>query len=210
MGRRLRRPGQQVPRRQRAVQVRRYRQPYVQVGQYKQPKRLEELCWTKNNDFIAKASITNTFGVARRLGGMSGTATTTGHHRQRVHPRIDRAPSPTPHVRARACVVTGRRSTATATSCTSVFVPDSDTPRRDHGAIGPLPLAARSQTAPLTPASSRRRPHQDLRFRIVLGARPLQDPGRVHGAVPTLGSAPRRNDFDRWYVSGLWNITGEA
>ncbi|GAB6196052.1 OprO/OprP family phosphate-selective porin [Lysobacter xanthus] len=42
---------------------------FVQVGQFKQPNSLEELSSTKNNDFIAKASITNTFAVARRLGG---------------------------------------------------------------------------------------------------------------------------------------------
>lgn len=45
---------------------------YVQLGQFKQPNSLEELSSTKNNDFIAKASITNTFAVARRLGGAIG------------------------------------------------------------------------------------------------------------------------------------------
>ncbi len=42
---------------------------YLQLGQFKQPNSLEELSSTKNNDFIAKASITNTLAVARRLGG---------------------------------------------------------------------------------------------------------------------------------------------
>lgn len=41
---------------------------YFVVGQYKQPNSLEELSSTKNNDFISKAMITNTFAVARRLG----------------------------------------------------------------------------------------------------------------------------------------------
>jgi phosphate-selective porin OprO and OprP len=41
---------------------------YVQVGQFKQVNSLEELSSTKNNDFIAKAMVTNTFGVSRRLG----------------------------------------------------------------------------------------------------------------------------------------------
>src|SRR5688572_16626374 len=41
---------------------------FVQVGQYKQPNSLEELSSTKNNDFISKALVTNTFGLARRLG----------------------------------------------------------------------------------------------------------------------------------------------
>lgn len=41
---------------------------FVQIGQFKQPNSLEELSSTRFNDFIAKASVTNTFGVARRTG----------------------------------------------------------------------------------------------------------------------------------------------
>lgn len=40
----------------------------LQVGQFKQPNSLEELSSTKNNDFISKAMVTNTFAVSRRLG----------------------------------------------------------------------------------------------------------------------------------------------
>ena len=42
---------------------------FIQVGQFKQPgATMEELSSTKNNDFIAKASITNTLGTPRRVG----------------------------------------------------------------------------------------------------------------------------------------------
>ncbi|MEO7013639.1 MAG: OprO/OprP family phosphate-selective porin [Dokdonella sp.] len=41
---------------------------YVQIGQFKQVNSLEELSSTKNNDFISKAMVTNTFAVARRVG----------------------------------------------------------------------------------------------------------------------------------------------
>lgn len=41
---------------------------YLQFGQFKQPNSLEELSSTKNNDFISKAMITNTWAVARRVG----------------------------------------------------------------------------------------------------------------------------------------------
>ncbi len=41
---------------------------YLQFGQFKQPNSLEELSSTKNNDFVSKAMITNTWAVARRLG----------------------------------------------------------------------------------------------------------------------------------------------
>ena len=40
----------------------------LQLGQFKQPNSLEELSSTKNNDFVSKAMVTNTFAVARRLG----------------------------------------------------------------------------------------------------------------------------------------------
>lgn len=45
---------------------------FVQLGQYKQPNSLEELSSTKNNDYISKAAVTNTFGVSRRLGAAYG------------------------------------------------------------------------------------------------------------------------------------------
>jgi len=41
---------------------------FVQLGQFKQPNSLEELSSTKNNDFISKALVTNTFAVTRRVG----------------------------------------------------------------------------------------------------------------------------------------------
>jgi phosphate-selective porin OprO/OprP len=45
---------------------------FMQVGQFKQPNSLEELSSTKNNDFISKASVTNTFALSRRLGAGYG------------------------------------------------------------------------------------------------------------------------------------------
>jgi len=42
---------------------------FLQIGQFKQPgATLEELSSTKNNDFISKSSITNSLGTPRRLG----------------------------------------------------------------------------------------------------------------------------------------------
>jgi phosphate-selective porin OprO/OprP len=71
---------------------------YIQVGQYKQPNSLEELSSTKNNDFISKAAVTNTFAVARRLGaaynygdnnwGVTASAFTR---------ELTQHPAPTPH-----------------------------------------------------------------------------------------------------------------
>src|SRR5690606_29480385 len=47
---------------------------YLRLGQFKQPNSLEELSSSKNNDFIAKAMVTNTFAVSRRLGIGAGIA----------------------------------------------------------------------------------------------------------------------------------------
>ena len=42
---------------------------FIQVGQFKQPgATMEELSSTRSNDFVSKTSITNTLGTARRLG----------------------------------------------------------------------------------------------------------------------------------------------
>lgn len=42
---------------------------FLQIGQFKQPgATLEELSSTKNNDFISKSSITNSIGTPRRVG----------------------------------------------------------------------------------------------------------------------------------------------
>lgn len=47
---------------------------YLQLGQFKMPNSLEELSSTKNNDFISKAAVTNTFAVGRRLAVGYGVA----------------------------------------------------------------------------------------------------------------------------------------
>jgi phosphate-selective porin OprO/OprP len=42
---------------------------FIQIGQFKQPgATMEELSSTKNNDFVAKSSITNSLGTPRRVG----------------------------------------------------------------------------------------------------------------------------------------------
>ena len=45
---------------------------YLQVGQFKQPNSMEELSSTRFNDFISKATITNTWAVGRRVGAAYG------------------------------------------------------------------------------------------------------------------------------------------
>ena len=51
---------------------------FLQLGQFKQPNSPEELSSTKNNDFISKAAVTNTYAIARRRAARTATARTTG------------------------------------------------------------------------------------------------------------------------------------
>ena len=71
---------------------------FIQVGQYKQPNSLEELSSTKNNDFISKAAVTNTFGVARRLGAhYSYGDDNWGLTASMFTRELTEHPAPTPH-----------------------------------------------------------------------------------------------------------------
>lgn len=47
------------------------------LGQFKQPNSLEELNTTRNNEFISKATITNAYGLSRRLGAELAYTTPT-------------------------------------------------------------------------------------------------------------------------------------
>src|SRR5688572_5233998 len=71
---------------------------WFQAGQFKQPNSLEELSSTKNNDFISKSLVTNTFGVARRLGaayryGDNDWGVTASYFTR----ELTEHPAPTPH-----------------------------------------------------------------------------------------------------------------
>ena len=71
---------------------------FVQVGQYKQLNSMEELSSTKNNDFISKASVTNTFGIARRLGAMYNFGDNDWAIQASYFTReLTEHPAPTPH-----------------------------------------------------------------------------------------------------------------
>lgn len=60
----------------------------VRLGQYKQPNSMEELTSTKHNDFVAKSLTTSAFAIARRLGtefatgGLDWTATASVFSRE--------------------------------------------------------------------------------------------------------------------------------
>ncbi|MCI4566791.1 porin [Lysobacter sp. CFH 32150] len=71
---------------------------FIQIGQFKQPNSLEELGSTRFNDFIAKANVTNTFGLARRLGAQYRYGDVNWAITGSVFTReLTEHPAPTPH-----------------------------------------------------------------------------------------------------------------
>ena len=193
---------------------------YVQVGQFKQPNSLEELSSTKNNDFISKAMVTNTFAVARRLGGAYGYGASnwslTGSY-------------------------FGRELTRNLAHGSGYGLRGTWAPINESGNILHLGLSYVDLDTDADFLRLRTRPNADLSaVRLVdTGSSGLRNADRqttvgaeaffVNGPVKLQGeymtsSVDRYDslspsgatvagpDFDgnSWYVSGLWNVTGES
>ena len=181
----------------------------IVVGQYKQPNSLEELSSTKNNDFISKAMVTNTFAVARRLGvGMTYAGddwTITGSAFGRELTRN----------LAHGAGFGGRVTWA---------------PVNDSGRLLHLGLSAVDMDTDADSLRLRTRPQADLAAQRLVDTGTMTDADRqrtlglegiwVHDAFKAQGEYMRTtvdryaspDDFsgDSWYLSGLWNVTGET
>ena len=182
---------------------------YLQLGQYKQPNSLEELSSTKNNDFISKAAVTNTFAVGRRLGGAVGWGdanwSVTGS-------------------------VFGRELTRNLAHGSGYCVRGTWAPVNEGGNIVHLGLSYADYDTDADTLRLRARPNADLATVRLVDTGNLTDTDRVAvlGLEGLWASGPfkvqgeyYRMDADRyragnsdfsgsgWYVSGLWNITGE-
>lgn len=179
------------------------------AGQYKQPNSLEELSSTKNNDFISKAMVTNTFGVARRLGVQLATAgdtwTLTGS-------------------------VFGRELTRNLAHGSGYGGRFTWAPVNETGKLLHLGLSAVDLDTDADAIRLRTRPQADLAaVRLVdtgnlvasdrqrtLGLEGIWVEGPVKVQAEYMQSTVDRyaaaGDFsgDSWYVSGLWNVTGET
>lgn len=204
---------------------------FIQVGQFKQPNSLEELSSTKNNDFISKAMVTNTFGIARRTGvayrfadaNWGVTASYFGRTLNRGAPIV-----------ATAGTVQGVGSEGHGAG---FGIRGNWAPINETGSILHLGLSYIDQDTDDDVSRIRTRPQADLAgVRLVdtsvlrntdrqsiIGAEAMwvAGPFKLQGEYmqqtldryTTTPPNPRiGRDFDAnsWYVSGLWNITGET
>ncbi len=189
---------------------------FVQIGQFKQPNSLEELSSTRFNDFIAKASVTNTFGVARRTGiayrygdvnwGVTGS-------------------------------IFGRELTRNLAQGAGFGVRGNWAPINEAGNILHLGLSYMSYDTDADSLQIRARPLADLAAVRLVDTGTLRNVDRqktvgfegmwvknqfklqseyMRSTLSRYATRPANplvsKDFsgDAWYVSGLWNVTGET
>lgn len=180
----------------------------IVVGQFKQPNSLEELSSTRNNDFIAKAAITNAFGVSRRLGaswtyGSDSWGTTVAAF--------------------------GRELTRNRAHGSGYGLRGYWAPINAKGSILHLGLSYVDHDTDADTVRLRARPDADLSNRII-DTGSLEDTDRlstlgaegfwVRGPFKLQGEYMRTRvkryggsgDFsgDGGYISGIWNVTGET
>lgn len=179
----------------------------LRAGQYKQPNSLEELGSTKHNDFVSKALITNTFGLGRRLGvqleasGDNWTLNTSAFGAELTHNR------------AHGSGYGGRFTYAPILQDDNIL----------HVGVSYVDFDTNADTLRF-----RARPADLATIRLVdtgnftntdrvttLGAEIawMNGPFKVQAEymkaqVDRYTSTPDY-DADGWYISGLWNITGE-
>src|SRR5688572_5542299 len=190
---------------------------FFQLGQFKQPNSLEELSSTKNNDFISKSLVTNTFGVARRLGaayryGDNDWGVTASYFTR----ELTEHPAPTPHG-------------------PGYGVRGNWAPLNDKGSILHFGLSYMDYDSFQDTVRLRARPDADLAGQRIVDTGNMTNsdrqktiggeamwvtgPFKLQGEYMQSkveryfnGNALQSHDFDgnSWYVSGLWNITGET
>ena len=202
---------------------------YVRVGQFKQPNSFEELSSTKNNDFVAKSMSDNLQAVARRVGIAAGTGadnwTLTGSYFGRELTRN--------LGEGAGFGVRGTWAPMLDTgSILHLGLSFVDYDAKDAGAAaGSAPVLQ-----PEGRARFRVRPDADLTGTRLVDSGQITDADKiktlgaelawVHGpfklqseymktSVSRDGSqtgVPVHGDygFNSWYVSGVWNITGET
>ena len=181
---------------------------HITVGQAKQPNSFEELTSSRFNDFIAKASTTNTFGIARRLG----VALATGNEDWSL-----------------TGSVFGRELTRNLAHGSGYGVRATWAPINEEGSFLHLGLSGVDYDTDSDTARPRARPLADLASVRLVDTGDITDADRQRtvGLEAAWVGGPfklqaeymnssisrlAQDDFsgDSWYVYGLWNITGET
>ncbi len=184
---------------------------YVQVGQFKQVNSLEELSSTKNNDFISKAMVTNTFAVGRRVGVAYGDGGKNWGYTANVFGRE----------------MTRNLGQGQGFGGRFYYAPIVDADSTLHFGISAVDYDTNNDTQ-----RWRIRPDADLATARLIDTGNIlnADRNRTYGLERLWASGPFKvqaeymrttttrtgnstaADFtgDSWYVSGVWNITGES
>jgi phosphate-selective porin OprO and OprP len=185
-----------------------------QIGQFKQPNSLEELSSTKNNDFIAKATATNLFAIARRTGGQLSTGGETW--------------SLAGSAFSRELTNNGQKSAGYGFRATYALLMQTTPPLYDadsvlHFGLSYINYSPSKDTVRLNP-----RPEADLaNLRLIdtlgltdvdgarqigLEAMYLAGPLKIAAEYVDASYARKINKnygADSWYVSGVYNLTGD-
>ncbi len=208
---------------------------FLQLGQYKQPNSLEELSSTKNNDFISKAMVTNTFGIARRTGVAYRYADTSWGVTGSYFGRTLNRGAP---IVATAGTVQGVGSEGHGAG---FGIRGNWAPINDTGNVLHFGLSYIDQDTDDDVSRIRTRPQADLAGQRLVDSGVLRNTDRqsiiggeamwitgpfklqgeymqstfdryTQGGAATPANIAASKDFDAnsWYVSGLWNITGET
>ena len=184
---------------------------YLMVGQFKQSNSLEELSSTKNNDFIAKAMVTNTFAVARRVGIAYGDGGTNWGYTVNAFGR-----ELTRNL-AQGQGYGGRFYYAPIVSDGSVlhfgisavdYDTSNDTQRWRARPDADLATGRLIDTGNILNADRNR----TFGLQAMWVGGPFKVQSEYMRTNTTRTSATTAPDFksDSWYVSGVWNLTGET
>ena len=183
------------------------------VGQFKQPNSFEELSSTKNNDFVSKAMTTNLQGVARRVG----VGLTTGGDQWSL----------TGSAFTREMTRNLGEGNGYGARFTWLPINDAENGNFLHLGVSLVDYAAKDPSGDGR-EQFRVRPDADLSGKRLVDAGLFTDGNRIRtaGVEGMWASGPfklqseymRTNasrdlhanySFSSWYVSGVWNMTGE-
>lgn len=184
---------------------------YVQVGQFKQVNSLEELSSTKNNDFISKAMVTNTFAVGRRVGVAYGDGGKNWGYTANVFGReLTRNLGQGQGFGGRfyyAPIVDGDSTLHFGVSAVD-YDTNNDTQRWRIRPNADLATARLIDTGNILNADRNR----TYGLEGLWSSGPFKVQAEYMRTTTTRTSNSTAADFtgDSWYVSGVWNITGES